>query len=280
MRAFVLLVAVASAGLALVGCRCSQEPDQADARSPSGSEGPSKLKGTGEWVVTGRQDPVPEPPPPRPDDIARARGVVPHPTPTTADPAGGSFTLEQATEGLVGEGDLVAQINTDLGVLRCRLFEDKAPRTVANFVGLARGKRPFWDPYRGEWATRPFYDGLSFDQVVPGLMVRGGGPFGDGSGGPGYELEPEVAADLVHDRAGVLTTGGSGEASASQFIVLDGPAPHFNGRHSIFGTCTPASVVYRIARVPQGAGNRPLTDVVIRSVRIGRIDADAQEEGG
>jgi peptidyl-prolyl cis-trans isomerase A (cyclophilin A) len=184
---------------------------------------------------------------------------------------GGTFTLEQATEGLTGDGPLVAEIDTSLGRLTCQLHEDQVQQTVANFVGLARGTRPWWDPFEGEWVRRPFYHGLKFHRVIPGFMIQGGCPLGRGNGGPGYRFADEFVEELGHDAAGVLSMANAGPGTnGSQFFVLDGAAPHLNGRHSVFGRCQPAEVVFRIARVPQVAGNRPVTDVLIRAIRIRR----------
>ena len=209
-----------------------------------------------------------------PGERRRPRGAPLHPEPTSDDPLETPLTLEQATEGLEGEGELVAVIDANLGRLRCQLSSDKAPRTVANFVGLARGKRPWWDPFVGEWVERPFYDGTNFYRVIPGAKIEGGAAVYAGEIGPGYTLEPEIVESLTHDRAGVLSMALEGDqVSGSKFMILDGPAPHFNGRHPVFGHCEPTDAVYRIARVPQQSGsNRPLTDVVIRSIRIERGD--------
>src|SRR5436190_52230 len=91
------------------------------------------------------------------------------------DPAKGHFTLEQATKGLAGSGPLQAKIETTLGTLTCDLFDKQAPITVANFVGLARGTRPWKDPKTGKWVEKkPLYDGLTFHRVIPGFMIQGG----------------------------------------------------------------------------------------------------------
>ena len=225
----------------------------------------------GEQLIQRKGEPTPAPPPPVPGEHRRPRGDPDFPDPTQPDPLEVELTLAQATEGLEGTGSLTAVIETSLGRLHCQLFEEQAPRTVANFVGLARGIRPWWDPYEGAWVRRPFYDGLIFHRVIPGFMVQGGCPLARGTGGPGYRFADELVPELVHDRAGVLSMANAGpNTNGSQFFILDGPAPHLNGRHSVFGRCEPLEVIYRIARVPQLAQNRPATDVLIRSVRIQR----------
>ena len=106
------------------------------------------------------------------------------------DPAKGQFTLEQATKGLSGSGPLTAKIETTLGTFNCELYDKQAPLTVANFVGLARGLRPFKDPKTGKWVEKkPYYDGLIFHRVIPGFMIQGGDIAGTGTGGPGYEFQ-------------------------------------------------------------------------------------------
>lgn len=268
------------------GCRCAQTPaprgdredrgeDQArEERQRRDDHGGSRIEGSEESVVSSRREEEPAAPPERPGERRRPRGAPPHPEPTSADPEDGDFTLEEATAGLEGEGPLFASIDTDFGEIRCRLYADQVPNTVANFVGLARGVRPWWDPYEGEWVRRPFYNGLTFHRVIPDFMIQGGCPLGNGSGNPGYRFDDEFVDDLVHDRAGILSMANAGPGTnGSQFFVLDGPAPHLNHRHTVFGICSPSSIVNHIARVPQtgrAGGNRPLTDVLIRRVRIER----------
>ena len=107
--------------------------------------------------------------------------------PTAPDPMGGKFTLEQALSGLPEEGHAATRrIETSLGRLECKLYADKAPLTVANFVGLARGERPFWDANQGAWVKRPLYDGTTFHRVIRGFMIQGGDHLGTGAGDTGY----------------------------------------------------------------------------------------------
>ena len=106
------------------------------------------------------------------------------------DPAGGKFTLEQATKGVPGPASapLVATIETTKGKFTCELYDKQAPITVANFVGLARGVRPWLDTKSGKWVKKPFYDGLIFHRVIPGFMIQGGDPLGTGTGNPGLQV--------------------------------------------------------------------------------------------
>src|SRR3954470_21861556 len=107
------------------------------------------------------------------------------------DPAKGHFTLDQATKGLSGSGPLTAKIETTVGTINCELFDKQAPVTVANFVGLARGVRPWKDPKTGKWVKKPLYDGTIFHRVIPEFMIQGGDPKGTGTGDPGYEFGDE-----------------------------------------------------------------------------------------
>jgi peptidyl-prolyl cis-trans isomerase A (cyclophilin A) len=189
-----------------------------------------------------------------------------------ADPRSGKFTIEEATRGLPGKGTLIADITTSEGKLTCELYEKKVPNTVANFVGLARGIREFRDPVSGNWTKRPFYDGLIFHRVIENFMIQGGDPTGTGRGGPGYRFSDEFDSSLKHDRAGILSMANAGpNTNGSQFFVMDGQAPHLDGRHSVFGLCKPADVVAKIARVEK-QGSRPAKDVTMKiSIRRGKL---------
>ncbi len=114
-----------------------------------------------------------------------------------------------------------ATIATDRGDIVVELFADKAPQTVNNFVFLAR---------------EGFYDGVTFHRVIPGFMAQGGDPTGSGRGGPGYRFEDEFHADLRHDGPGVLSMANAGPGTnGSQFFITQGPTPHLDDRHTVFG---------------------------------------------
>jgi peptidyl-prolyl cis-trans isomerase A (cyclophilin A) len=184
------------------------------------------------------------------------------------DPAKGHFTLEEATKGLRGSGPLEAKIETTQGTFTCELFEKQAPITVANFVGLARGVRPFKDK-DGKWVKRPFYDGLIFHRVIPGFMIQGGDPLGTGTGNPGYRFEDEISPELTFDKPGRLAMANAGpRTNGSQFFITEGTPTYLNGRHTIFGQCEPLSLVTKIANVERGPRDKPVTDVVIKHVII------------
>lgn len=186
------------------------------------------------------------------------------------DPLKGEFSLEDATKDLPGKGPLEAKIQTSLGALTCKLFEDKAPRTVANFVGLARGLRPFKDPVSKKWVERPGYDGTTFHRIIRGFMIQGGDPAGTGGGEPGYVIEDEIWPGAKHDERGLLCMANRGKnTNGMQFFILDAPAPHLDGGYTIFGKCSPDSVIEKIAST-QVAGERPVAPPRIEKITIGR----------
>lgn len=187
------------------------------------------------------------------------------------DPMSSSFTLAQAVAGLPASGALVATIKTSKGELRCKLFEDKAPIAVANFVGLARGTRPFKD--KNQWVTRAAYDGTTFHRVIKGFMVQGGDPQGTGRGEPGYIFKDELwtGNGSKHDRPGLLCMANRGpDTNGMQFFITDASAPHLDRSYTIFGECAPISVVHALANVPTEPGDRPVQDVTIDKVEISR----------
>ena len=196
--------------------------------------------------------------------------------PTEPDPEGGKFTLAQAEKGLPKQGTLAAQIKTSMGSFYCDLFADKTPNTVANFVGLARGLRKFWDGEKLAWIARPYYDGTIFHRVIPEFMIQGGDHTGTGRGSIGYTIPDEVHPTLHHDRPGQLCMANRGpNTNEGQFFITEGAAPHLEGSYTIFGQCEPATLVQRIARVPQGPENRPLTAVTIEHVEIRKLAGGA-----
>lgn len=197
--------------------------------------------------------------------------------PNTPDPEQGDFTLEEAVEGMPIDGQLVVEFGTTFGPILCELYADRARNTVANFIGLARGRRPWWDARAGEWRTEPYYEGLTFHRVIPGYLIQGGDYLGDGTGTVGYTIDDEPHDTLAHDRAGQLCMANhDGEDSAgAQFFITDGPAPQLDGRgYTIFGQCRPAAIVSQVARVPQDpeTGNRPLTPVELTRVIVRRVE--------
>jgi len=195
-------------------------------------------------------------------------------TPTTPDPHGGHFTLQEAVEGLPTDGGLIAEIGTDFGTLLCDLHADRAPNTVANFIGLARGKRQWWDARAAAWSNRPYYRGGTFYRVIPDYLIQSGDYLNDGTGRIGYEIRDENHPTLRHDRAGQLcmATQGGPNHNGGQFFITDGAAPRLDGSSTVFGQCQQTDIVHRIARVPQVGppSNAPVTPIVITRLLIRR----------
>ena len=189
--------------------------------------------------------------------------------PASGDPLGGKFTLDDAVQGLSGKGSLVAEIQTSLGKLECKLLDDKAPITVANFIGLARGLRPFKAP-SGEWVKKAAYDGTTFHRVIKGFMVQGGDPAGTGGGEPGYVIPDEVWQGATHDRRGLLCMANRGpNTNGMQFFITDAAAPHLDRSYTIFGECGPDTVIEKLASV-EVRGDRSINPTKIEKVTIKR----------
>jgi peptidyl-prolyl cis-trans isomerase A (cyclophilin A) len=189
------------------------------------------------------------------------------------DPEKGDFTLDEATKGLKGPktAPLSATIETTMGTFTCELYDKKAPVTVANFAGLARGVRPWCDEKTKAWVKKPFYDSLIFHRVIPSLMILGGDPLGVGRGGPGYKFKNENDPSLTFDKPGYLAMANAGrDTNGSQFFITETPQPALNGGYTIFGFCDPVSLVASIARVERAPGDKPLKDVAMKKVTIAR----------
>jgi peptidyl-prolyl cis-trans isomerase A (cyclophilin A) len=196
------------------------------------------------------------------------------PPPNADDPLKGKFTLEDATKNIKGKGALNAKIETSLGTVDCRLFDDKAPVTVANFIGLATGERTWKDPTSGKWVNKPAYDGTTFHRVIKGFMIQGGDPKGNGSGEPGYVIKDEIWDGAKHDRIGLLCMANRGpNTNGAQFFITEEPKASLDGKYTIFGECAPPQVIHDIAKVPTGMADKPITPVVIKSVKISRVAA-------
>lgn len=204
------------------------------------------------------------------DAGAKAPIAVPSGAVAVGDPLQGKFSLDDALKGLPKTGKLIADLVTDAGSLKCELYDDKAPNTVANFVGLARGLRPFKDPKRGTWEKRPAYDGGVFHRIIKGFMIQGGDPTGTGAGDGGYVIPDEVWPGASHDRRGLLCMANRGKNTNSmQFFILDGAAPHLDGGYTIFGSCGPHAVLEKLAS-SEVRGDRAITPPKITKVTVRR----------
>jgi peptidyl-prolyl cis-trans isomerase A (cyclophilin A) len=135
-----------------------------------------------------------------------------------------------------GPGDLYAVFQTSRGNIVIKLFDKDAPKTVANFVGLAEGKTEWIDPRNGQKSKARLYDGTSFHRVIPQFMIQGGDPLGTGTGGPGYKFEDEFSSGKKFDKPGLLAMANAGPGTnGSQFFITEVATPHLNNRHTIFG---------------------------------------------
>lgn len=166
-----------------------------------------------------------------------------------------------------------AIFETSQGNIVVRLFEKEAPKTVANFLGLAEGTKEFTDPRTGSKAKKPFYDGLIFHRVIPKFMIQGGCPLGNGTGDPGYRFADEFHPSLRHDKPGKLSMANAGPGTnGSQFFITVAATPWLDDHHTIFGEVIEGQdVANKVSQVPRDSGDRPLQPVVLQKVRIERI---------
>ena len=202
-----------------------------------------------------------------------------------------SFLIRTATAGLAGfvalaaalpsfaasdwkkETGLYATFKTNQGDFVVQLFPKDAPKTVENFVGLAKGTKEFTDPKTGKPVKRPFYDGLAFHRVIEGFMIQGGDPLGNGTGGPGYRFEDEFGSSRAFDKPGILAMANAGpNTNGSQFFITVAPTPWLNKRHTIFGEVVEGyDVVDKISKVRTQPGDRPADPVVVKTLEIKEV---------
>jgi len=172
---------------------------------------------------------------------------------------------------------LHAVIRTSKGDIRIELFGDHAPKTVANFVGLAEGTREWTDPRTGAKSSESLYGGTVFHRVIDGFMIQGGDPLGTGTGGPGYQFGDEFHPDLRFDRPYLLAMANAGPGTnGSQFFVTTVPTEWLTRKHTIFGEVADEEsrkVVDAIGTTPTGQRDRPIEDVVISAIDIERSEA-------
>ena len=151
-----------------------------------------------------------------------------------------------------------AHFDTSLGNFTIQLFEEQAPKTVDNFVKLAE---------------KDFYNGVIFHRVIDGFMIQGGDPTGTGRGGPGYKFADEFHPQLRHNSEGILSMANAGpNTNGSQFFITLAPTPHLDNRHAVFGKVVEGmDVVKKIGKTQTGAMDRPVTDVVMKTVKIEKV---------
>jgi peptidyl-prolyl cis-trans isomerase A (cyclophilin A) len=216
------------------------------------------------------------------------------------DPVDGPFTLAMAFEGApeladTSKGTLTAVFDTSMGRFECVLYEEQAPLTVANFVGLARGLRPFKDPRdrrSTEWKKAPYYDGTLFHRVIEGFMLQGGDPTAMGIGTPGYFIPDEFDPKLRHDGPGYLSMANRnpydpqtqkpiydketgltvGNTGSAQFFVTVANTTALNDRHTIFGKCAPEVplAISKVRTQSHPMKDKPFEDVVINKLEFVR----------
>jgi peptidyl-prolyl cis-trans isomerase A (cyclophilin A) len=167
--------------------------------------------------------------------------------------------------------DPVAVIKTSMGDITVKLFKDKAPKTVDNFIGLASGKKEWTHPgTQKAMKDKPLYDGTVFHRVIPDFMIQAGDPLGKGIGGPGYKFADEFNDTDAFDRPGILAMANSGPGTnGSQFFITTVPTPWLNKRHTIFGEVTDGmDVVLKISKAETAEMNRPKIEIKINSISI------------
>ncbi|MBN9239292.1 MAG: peptidylprolyl isomerase [Micrococcales bacterium 70-64] len=173
----------------------------------------------------------------------------------------------------------VATMKTNYGTIKLNLFGNHAPKTVANFTGLASGTKEWTHPATGKTSTDPLYDGVVFHRIIKQFMLQGGDPLGQGIGGPGYEFDDEIHGELNFNEPYVLAManagirGGKG-TNGSQFFITTVPTPWLQGKHTIFGVVADEEskrVVDAIEAVDTDGRDKPLKDVVIESVTIDEV---------
>ena len=163
-------------------------------------------------------------------------------------------------------------METSMGRITCQFFQKQAPKTVANFIGLAEGTKDWTDPTSKKVQHhKPLYDGTTFHRVIPEFMIQGGDPTGTGMGDPGYTFEDEFDSNLNFDVPGRLAMANSGpNTDGSQFFVTEQAVDSLNQHYTIFGQCDEPSVlvVKTIARVERDSSDKPVTPVVLKKVTI------------
>lgn len=205
--------------------------------------------------------------------IVMSSAFAPAQTTPPADLPDAPGATVAATPEPVPSGPTIV-IDTTMGRLTCKTFDKQAPNAVANFVGLAEGTKDWTiNATSAKQHAKRFYDGLTFHRVIPGFMIQGGDPVGDGSGDPGFYIADEIDPSLTFSVPGRLAMANSGpNTNGSQFFITEDAVDHLNGKYSIFGQCDAHSVllVASIARVERNKDDKPLVPVVINRVTIVR----------
>lgn len=200
---------------------------------------------------------------------AKAQSTTTTVTSTTATTT--TTVAKKASKNNKKEKQMIAIFETNKGTFKVKLFNETAPKTVANFVGLADGSKEWTDPKSGSKVKKPFYDGLKFHRVIPNFMIQGGDPLGTGTGGPGFRFEDEFTPKSpTHSKPGILSMANAGpNTNGSQFFVTVAATPWLDNKHTVFGEVIEGmDVVNSISLSKTGPMDRPAEDIVIKTLKI------------
>lgn len=162
-----------------------------------------------------------------------------------------------------------AEFNTTEGSFICKLYTNKTPHTVDNFIGLAEGTKQWRDSRTNQVVKKPFYDGLIFHRIIDGFMIQGGCPLGTGRGGPGYIFKDEFDKDLNFTKPGLLAMANSGpNTNGSQFFITLGTPTHLNHHHTIFGEVVDGMDVAKKIGHTKTIDGQPIQNTFIKSIKI------------
>lgn len=236
-------------GVWVAGCK------REESRSGAGGEG-----------MTGKAIATPPEAETAPEAEKQAEAEKP-PQVAEAPPAKPAPVAEAAWEKTPG---LYATLETAQGRIVCQLFPDKTPKTVANFVGLAKGTKEWTDPKTGKRVKKPFYDGLIFHRIIPGFMIQGGDPLGNGRGGPGYKFQDEFVSSLKFTKPGRLAMANSGpNTNGSQFFITTGTPEDLNGKHTIFGQVVQGQdIAEKITLLSRDMEDHPTSESEARLIKV------------
>jgi peptidyl-prolyl cis-trans isomerase A (cyclophilin A) len=174
-------------------------------------------------------------------------------------------------KAIAGSGALVATLETSAGTIHCTLLDADAPMTVANFIGLATGQKPWRSPKDNRvMKGKPFYDGTIFHRVIPGFMIQGGDALGTGRGYAGYRFRDETAAGLGWTPGTMAMANAGQNTNGSQFFITEGAPNHLGSGYTIFGRCQEVDVVKAIEAVPMDGTDKPKDAVTLTKVTISR----------
>jgi peptidyl-prolyl cis-trans isomerase A (cyclophilin A) len=170
----------------------------------------------------------------------------------------------------MGMSELTATLHTSEGDIEVELYDERAPNTVDNFVGLATGDQEWEHPETGETVSEPLYDDVEFHRIIDGFMIQTGDPTGTGRGGPGYTFDDEFHDDLRHDGPGKLSMANRGpDTNGSQFFITLDAQPHLDDKHAVFGEVTDGmDVVREIGSADTDSNDKPTSPIHLQSVEV------------